>query len=75
MIQELTITKIGNSEGVVIPKTVLGKLRISKGDKVYLVENEDGYQLTAYDPGFAHQLEIADSLIKRYRNTLKALAE
>ena len=75
MVQELTITRIGNSEGVVLPKAILNKLRIAKGDKLYLVESEDGFRLTAFDPAFSQQLATADSLTKRYRNTLKALAE
>jgi len=37
----LRVTTVGNSAGVVLPKEVLEKLRVSKGDILYLVEEVD----------------------------------
>jgi putative addiction module antidote len=47
---KLKLTTIGNSAGVVLPKEVLARLKLDKGDSVYLTEAPDGYRLTPYDP-------------------------
>ena len=46
----LKLTQIGNSVGVILPKEALGRLKLSKGESVFLTETPDGYALTPYDP-------------------------
>jgi putative addiction module antidote len=72
---EVKVTQIGNSLGVVLPKDVLSKLGVSKGDHLFLIPGEEGYQLTAFDSEVAQQIEQAEQITRRYRNTLKKLAE
>ena len=60
----LTITKIGNSEGVILPKEVLAKLHVSKGDKIFLTETSDGYQVHSYDPALAKEMEVAEDIMR-----------
>ena len=55
----IKLTTVGNSTGVVLPKEVLEKLRVSKGDVLHLVETPTGIELTPYDPEFAEQLAVA----------------
>ena len=57
---KLKITAIGNSAGVILPKELLAKLRLDKGDELYAVETPDGIRLTTYDPVFAAQMEVAE---------------
>ncbi|MBN2341976.1 MAG: AbrB/MazE/SpoVT family DNA-binding domain-containing protein [Deltaproteobacteria bacterium] len=71
----LKITTVGNSVGVVLPKEVLEKLRVSKGDKLYLVEEADGYRLTPYDEEFIRQIETAENIMREDRDVLKVLAK
>jgi putative addiction module antidote len=71
----LKLITIGTSTGVVIPKDMLAKLKVGKGDVLYAVETPDGYTLTPYDPDFAAKMDKAESIMKRYRNTLRALAK
>ena len=40
-----------------------------------LTESPDGYRLTAYDPEFEKQMEIARDVMKRRRNVLRELAK
>ncbi len=70
-----TVTKIGNSTGVILPKEATAHLKIKPGDSVFLTETPDGYAITAYDPEFAEQMEIAREGMTRYRNTLRELAK
>ena len=72
---ELTIRKIGNSEGAIFPKEVLAKLRVSEGDKIYITETPDGYTLSAYDANFARTMEVAERVMREHRDVLKKLAE
>ena len=71
----LKITKIGNSAGVVLPKELLAKLRVEKGDSLYVTELADGIKLGAYDPEFAVQMAVAESVMRRRRTLLRKLAE
>lgn len=72
---ELKVTTVGNSTGVVLSKEILTKLRVSKGDKLYAVETPNGIELTAYNPAFAAQMELAESIMREDRDVLKKLAE
>ncbi len=71
----LKLTGIGNSVGVVLPKDLLARLRVSKGDRLYAVETPNGIELTPYDPEFAAQMEAAEAIMRENRDVLKKLAE
>ena len=73
---ELKIVKVGNSLGMRLPREVLSRLHLEDGDKLILTESpEGGYRITPYDPTFEQQMKVAEEGMRRYRNTLKALAE
>ena len=71
----LKVTTVGNSIGVVLPKEVLTRLRVSKGDTLQVVETPDGVKLTPYDAEFAKQMDIAERVMRKRRDVLKKLAE
>ena len=71
----LKLTQIGNSVGVILPKEVLARLKLEKGDTVYVTETPDGFALTPLDPGFETQLEIGREFMREYRDTFRALAK
>ena len=71
----LKLTQIGNSVGVILPKEVLARLKLEKGDTVYVTEMPDGFALTPLDPGFEQQLEIGREFMREYRDTFRALAK
>jgi putative addiction module antidote len=71
----LKLTQIGNSTGVVLPKEALEKLRVSKGDVIYLTETPDGFRITPYDSEFERQMTIARDVMKQRRNVLRELAK
>jgi len=72
----LKLISVGTSAGVVIPKEMLARLNVAKGDVLYAVETPDGgYRLTPYDPDFAGKMDKAEEIMRRYRNTLHALAK
>jgi putative addiction module antidote len=69
------VTKIGNSLGVILPKDVLARLKVSAGDSLFLVEAPGGYRLTPYDPEFERQMTIANKIMKEDRDILRELAK
>ena len=72
---ELKLTAIGNSLGVVLPKEALGRLKVGKGDTLYITESPDGYRLTPYSPGFEEHMSAARRIMKKRRAALRELAK
>ena len=73
---EIKVRKFGNSLGVVLPKEVIQRLKTRDGEALFLVEGPHGtYQITPYDPEFEKKMTKADDILRRYRNTLRALAK
>jgi len=75
MTNTLKITSIGNSIGIILPKDVIEKLRVSKGDAVFAIETSNGIELTPYNPEVARQMETAEQVMREDRDALRKLAE
>jgi putative addiction module antidote len=69
------VTTVGNSVGIVLPKEMLTRLNVKKGDMLYVTETPDGWQLTPYNAEFDATMAAAQDIMRRYRDTLKKLAE
>ncbi|MBB3857122.1 putative addiction module antidote [Xanthomonas arboricola] len=72
---KLKITSIGNSAGVILPKELLARLRLGKGDELYALETPDGIKLTAFDPTLAAQMDVAEQVMRDRRALLHKLAQ
>lgn len=72
---KLKISTIGNSAGVILPKELLARLRLEKGDELYVLETPDGIRLTTFDPVFAAQMEVAEKVMREDRDLLRKLAQ
>lgn len=79
MVLELKLRKVGNSVGVVLPKEALARLNVAEGDTLALTDSPDGsLRVTPATEGreqFAAQMKAAEGIIRRYRNTLRELAQ
>ena len=71
----LKVTQIGNSVGVILPKEALARLKIEKGDSLFLTDTPDGLTLTPYDPTLQEQLEAGRDFMREFRDTFHALAK
>lgn len=71
----LKVTTVGNSVGVVLPKEILTRLRVAKGDTLYVLETPDGIELTPYRPDFAKQMDLAKEIMHENRDVLRKLSE
>ncbi len=72
---KLKITTIGNSAGVILPKELLARLRLQKGDELFALETPDGIRLTVFDPTLAEQMEVAERVMRKRRALLNKLAQ
>jgi len=75
MATTVKVTTVGNSVGIVLPKELLERLRISKGDVLHVTETPKGIELTPYEEEFAHQMKVAEQVMRKRRDVLRKLAE
>jgi putative addiction module antidote len=73
--QVLKLTQIGNSVGVVLPKEVLARLSLEKGDTIYLTDSPNGVRITTTNPEFEEQMKLARGIMKKRRDVLAELAK
>ena len=75
MTNKLKVTTIGNSTGVILPKDILEKLHVSKGDTLFAIETSRGFEISPFDPVVARQMEVAEKVMREDREVLRKLAE
>ena len=71
----LKLVKVGNSTGVVVPREMLARLRVSQGDSIYLSEAPDGYRISATNPDFEKKMALAEKIMREDRDILRVLAQ
>ena len=70
------VTTVGASEGFILNKEAKLRLNVKKGDTLYLTEAPDGaLRITPYDPEFARQMALAESIMHDDREILRILAQ
>ena len=75
MAKTQTLKRIGGSVGTILPKSMLERFHLGAGDRVFVVETEEGLLITPFDPDFAEALEAYERGAKKYRNALRELAK
>ena len=70
------VTTVGASTGFILTKEAQARLKVKKGDTLYLTDAPDGgYRLTPYNPEFARQMALAEEVMHDDREILRALAK
>jgi putative addiction module antidote len=73
---KIEIKRIGNSEGLILPRELMRRLDLKRGQQLHITELPGGgFQALPYDPEFEKTMEIVDEIIDEYRDTLTALAK
>jgi putative addiction module antidote len=76
MANTLKIREVGNSSGVILPKSLLEEMGVEEGDELFAVREADGsLRLTPYDPEFAEAVEDAREFMDSRRNAFRELAK
>ena len=71
----LKLTQIGNSVGVILPKEALARMKLQKGETVFLTESADGFILTPYNPALEEEVTAGREFVREYRDTFHQLAK
>ena len=71
----LKLTQIGNSVGVILPKELLARLKVEKGDTLFWTEAANGVNLSAYSPDFEAEMTEARRIMKKRKVVLRELAK
>ena len=73
---KLEVKKIGNSDGLILPRELMQRLDLKRGQQLHVTELAGGgFQLLPYDPDFEKTMKIVDDIIDEYKDTLTALAK
>lgn len=72
---KMKIRALGNRAAIVLPKDVLARLKVVKGDWVVLAECPGGFQIKPYDPDYERQMEAAREVMREQRDVLQELAK
>ena len=48
----LKLTQIGNSIGVILPKEIIARLKVAKGDSIFITETPDGFAIADESDSF-----------------------
>ena len=71
----LTVRRVGNSLGVILPRDVLLKLEIAEGDRLFVSETKDGMRISRADPAFEKKMEAAQKVMGKRYAALRELAK
>ena len=73
--ETLKLTQIGNSVGVIFPKEILARLKVEKGDTLFVTEAPGGLRLTPFNPSLDEQVAIGREFMREFRDTFRQLAK
>ncbi|RHW19149.1 AbrB/MazE/SpoVT family DNA-binding domain-containing protein [Sphingomonas gilva] len=70
------LVKVGNSVGIVLPKEVLARMRVTAGDEVFITEAPgDAITIGARDADFVNAMAAAEAIMRDDRDILAVLAK
>lgn len=73
LLTSVKITTVGNSLGIVLPRELLQKLRVGKGDHLHLIEAETGVLMLPSDPRLLAQIESLERLLRTDRELIAGI--
>jgi putative addiction module antidote len=68
----VTVRKIGNSEGLILPKEVLERMNLKTGGQLEVVETADGLSPRPVDDIFERQMKAAREVMDQYKVALQS---
>ena len=75
MPRSITLRRVGGSVGTTLPREMVDRLDLGRGDRVLAIETEQGILLTPYTEELEADLTATRRAAKRYRAALRELAK
>ena len=72
---EMKLIAVGNSVGVILPRELLVKLGVQKGDTLFAADVPGGVTLLIHEPVVEEQMTIARRIMKQRWAVLHELAK
>lgn len=72
---EIKLIAIGNSVGVILPRELLVRLGVQRGDTLFATDDTDGLTLSVRPPDFDEQLAVARRIMRERVAVLRELAK
>jgi putative addiction module antidote len=72
---KLKLRSVGTSTGVILPKKLLDRLKLKKGDVLFASKTPEGFLLTPCHPEVARQVKLGLEFMKQHWETFRALAK
>ena len=70
------VTSVGSSSGIILTKAARARLRVKKGDTLYLTEALHGaWRMTPYNAELTSEMKLAEEIMHEDREVLRALAK
>ena len=60
---------------MILPREMLARLGLQKGDTLFISETPDGFQVSLSDPEFQAQMAVAERIMKERHAVLRELAK
>lgn len=69
------LSKVGDSYIFTIPKELIEKYDFKEEEKLYIIESDDGFTVTPFNPETEEWAKAFDKTNQKYKNTLEKLAK
>src|SRR5258707_15806025 len=75
-LMKIEIKKIGNSDGLLLPRELMQRLDLKRGQELHITELAGGgFQAKPYYPQFEKTMEIADPIMAKNKRNAPGLAK
>lgn len=71
----LKLTLIGSAVGVILPNDALSRLRLERGQALFLTETPEGAAITPFRSKQEEQVQAGRTFMKEFRDTFPQLAK
>ena len=75
MAKEIKIRRSGGSLSATIPKEYAEHFHLLEGDRVFVLQTEQGILITPYDPNFEKLMKAYKRGARKYRDAFRELAK
>ena len=75
MTSKTKVKRIGGSLALIVPKVVADSMDLKEGDEMFISSNQDGMNVSPFDPEFAAAMEDAREFMRSHKNAFHELSK
>ena len=75
MTSKTKVKRIGGSLALIVPKVVVDSMDLKEGDEMFISSNQDGMNVSPFDPEFAAAMEDAREFMRSHKNAFNELSK